>query len=67
MYVCLCKQITSGQIREAVDEGRVGCLRSLVRELGVATQCGKCAQCAREVVNSCQCAEAAVAEPQMAV
>ena len=53
MYVCLCKNITSSQIRDAVETGRAGCLRSLARELGVATQCGKCARCAREVVDSC--------------
>lgn len=72
MYVCLCKNITSSQIRNAVETGRAGCIRSLARELGVATQCGKCARCAREVVESCsrEIAPAAVPElvqPQAAV
>lgn len=68
MYICLCKNVTSNQIRAAVDEGRVGCIRTLARELGVATQCGKCAQCARKVVDSCVCAKATSApEPQLAV
>lgn len=70
MYVCLCKNITSNQIRNAVETGRAGCLRSLARELGVATQCGKCARCAREVVDSCArdtIAAASLAEPQAAV
>lgn len=70
MYVCLCKNITSSQIRDAVETGRAGCLRSLARELGVATQCGKCARCAREVVDSCArdtLVSASPAQPQAAV
>ncbi|BAZ95127.1 hypothetical protein TspCOW1_30490 [Thiohalobacter sp. COW1] len=70
MYVCLCKNITSSQIRDAVETGRAGCVRSLARELGVATQCGKCARCARELVDSCarSAVEAApAAQPQVAV
>ncbi|AJD47803.1 bacterioferritin-associated ferredoxin [Isoalcanivorax pacificus W11-5] len=50
MYVCLCKGITDGQIREAVDQG-CDSLRDLRRELGVASQCGKCARQARGVIR----------------
>lgn len=50
MYVCVCKAVTDGQIREAVDQGccTMRCLRN---ELGVATQCGRCAVTAREVLD----------------
>ena len=50
MYVCLCKAVTDSQIREAVAEGatRFGQLR---KDLGLATQCGKCGILAREVFN----------------
>ena len=51
MYVCVCKGVTCGEIRSAVSEQGVGSLRELSRHLGVATQCGKCASCARRVLN----------------
>lgn len=41
MYVCLCKGITDTQIRAAVENGSQS-MRQLNRELGVASQCGKC-------------------------
>ena len=50
MIVCLCKQVSCRDIRAAADNG-VGSLRDLSRMLGVATQCGKCAQCARGILQ----------------
>jgi len=50
MYVCLCESVTDGQIREAIYEGC--CSYREVREtLGVASQCGKCACLAKQVVR----------------
>ncbi len=48
MYVCLCKAVTDNQIREAVQNGatQFGQVR---KELGLASQCGKCGILAREV------------------
>lgn len=51
MYVCLCKGVTCSTIRSAVNEQGVASLRELSRNLGVATQCGKCAHSARQVLN----------------
>lgn len=51
MYVCVCKGITCGQIRAAVTEGEVSHVRDLSRQFGLATQCGKCAQSARGIVE----------------
>ncbi len=51
MYVCVCKGITCGQIRSAVAEGGVQHVRDLSQRYGLATQCGKCAQCARGIVQ----------------
>lgn len=50
MYVCVCKGITDHQIKAAVTEGAtsVGRLR---KHLGVASQCGKCACVAREIID----------------
>lgn len=50
MYVCLCKCVTDCQIREAVCEGACS-MRELRACLGVATQCGRCAQHARRVLK----------------
>jgi bacterioferritin-associated ferredoxin len=50
MYVCLCQGVTDGQIREAIYDGC--CSYRDVREtLGVASQCGKCACLAKQVVR----------------
>ena len=50
MYVCICKQITCGQIRAAASEG-IDNVRDLKQQLGVASQCGKCAGCARGILK----------------
>lgn len=51
MYVCLCNGITDGQIREAALERGCDNLRDLRRELGVGSQCAKCARHARQVLR----------------
>ena len=50
MYVCLCKGVTDHQIRAELQQG-ADTLRDISRRLGVATQCGKCAGCARQVIR----------------
>ncbi|MHB1142904.1 MAG: bacterioferritin-associated ferredoxin [Sulfuricaulis sp.] len=50
MYVCVCKCVTDGDIREAVCEGACS-MRELRMCLGVATQCGRCARHARQVLE----------------
>ncbi|HKQ26670.1 MAG TPA: (2Fe-2S)-binding protein [Burkholderiales bacterium] len=50
MYVCLCNGITESQIREAVDGGARS-LSELHLCLGVASCCGRCADCAEEVLH----------------
>ncbi len=50
MYVCLCNGITENQIRDAVGDGARS-LRELRFRLGVASCCGKCADCAQQVVR----------------
>ncbi|HCP55456.1 MULTISPECIES: bacterioferritin-associated ferredoxin [Pseudomonas] len=50
MYVCLCEGVTDGKIREAIYDGC--CSYRDVREAtGVASQCGKCACLAKQVVR----------------
>ncbi len=50
MYVCLCNGITEGQIRDAVAGG-ASSLLALRLELGVASSCGCCADCAQQVID----------------
>lgn len=55
MYVCICHAVTDRDIRRAAERGATH-LRDLSRELKVATQCGRCARCARECLNAARCA-----------
>jgi bacterioferritin-associated ferredoxin len=50
MYVCLCKGITDGQIRSAVENGAT--IREIRDQLGVMTECGKCACITRDIVKA---------------
>ncbi len=50
MYICICKGITDRQIRQAVNDGAAS-LKDLRKQLGVASQCGKCACLATNVIN----------------
>ena len=50
MYVCLCHGVTDRKIREAADNG-VTSMRQLGKELGVGTQCGRCACTARQILR----------------
>ncbi|HUU73428.1 MAG TPA: bacterioferritin-associated ferredoxin [Burkholderiales bacterium] len=50
MYVCLCNGVTEHQIRDAVSDGAVS-LHDLRNSLGVASCCGRCADCAQEIIE----------------
>ncbi|MED5593536.1 (2Fe-2S)-binding protein [Janthinobacterium sp. P210006] len=60
MIVCVCNNISDREIRQAVDLG-LSSMAELRRDLGVATCCGKCHTCAREVLNDHLSATATVA------
>ena len=49
MIVCVCRRVSDHQIRQAAAEGAVS-LECLQFELGVATQCGRCADWATQVL-----------------
>ncbi len=66
MYVCLCVGVTDGQIRDAIYEGC--CSYKEVRTAtNVASQCGKCAclakQVVRETLTELQVSQAALPYP----
>ena len=52
MYVCVCNAITDREIRNAVSLGATS-LADLQATLGVATNCGRCGDCARDVLAEC--------------
>jgi bacterioferritin-associated ferredoxin len=62
MYVCICKGITDRDIRDAASRG-ARTLKDLRRDLGVASDCGKCAGCARDVL--CEARSDATLAPQL--
>lgn len=66
MYVCLCLGVTDHQIRDAIFEGCCS-YRDVHTTLGVASQCGKCAclakQVVRETLSEVQSSQAALASP----
>ena len=49
MIVCVCRRVSDRQIREAVAAG-ADSLEHLQIDLGVAMQCGRCADCATRVL-----------------
>ena len=53
MYICVCNGITDAEIRDCVRQGAC-CMADLQRELGVATQCGRCASYAHQIVGEHQ-------------
>lgn len=58
MIVCVCRGVSD---REIARYARAGMdFEDIQFELGVATQCGQCESCAREIVAQCQQAVAAL-------
>lgn len=52
MYVCVCKAVTEKQLNAAVRAGARN-LRALRKELGITSDCGRCAQFAHECLRNC--------------
>lgn len=50
MYVCVCNRVSDKDIKTAVIQG-ADSLETLGKELNVATCCGRCADCARQVIH----------------
>ena len=48
MYICICKAVTDGQIRSAVEDG-VTSMSGLRESLGCTGQCGKCGKHVKQI------------------
>ena len=58
MYVCICNGITEKQVRQAAESG-IASLWDLQKELGVASNCGKCGETAVEIMRETRNAQRA--------
>jgi len=63
MIVCVCRRVSDREIARHAHAGMD--FDAIQFELGVATQCGQCESCARDVVAQC-CATQPVAAIQLA-
>ena len=54
MYVCICNSVTDRDIRKATDNG-VRTMKELSDQLRVATCCGRCAECANNILQQTTC------------
>jgi bacterioferritin-associated ferredoxin len=50
MYVCICNAVTERQVRECARDGACS-LEELALQLGVGAGCGRCRDCAAELLN----------------
>jgi bacterioferritin-associated ferredoxin len=53
MYICLCNAVTEREVRECAGRGATS-LDDLTRQLGVGAGCGRCRECAMEVLEEMQ-------------
>ena len=59
MYICLCNAITEKAVRECARKGACS-LEQLSSELGVGAGCGRCCECAKEVLRDVHGEQAAL-------
>ncbi len=50
MYVCVCQAVTERQIHQAARDG-AKTIKDLRRDLGVTSECGRCATCAKQCLR----------------
>jgi bacterioferritin-associated ferredoxin len=62
MYICICNAITEKAVRECARQGACS-VDQLAFELGVGSGCGRCRDCANEVLREVQAAEALTLSP----
>jgi bacterioferritin-associated ferredoxin len=50
MYICICNAVTERQVKESASDG-VRSLDELTAKLGVGAGCGRCRECATELLR----------------
>jgi bacterioferritin-associated ferredoxin len=64
MYICICNAVTLRQVEECARTG-ADSIDALTRELGVGAGCGRCRECAEDVLRGC-CKDANREAPALA-
>ena len=62
MYICICNAITQRQVEESAQAG-IRSVDELASSLGVGTGCGRCRECAKDLLReacSALCPQAAL-------
>ena len=57
MYICICNAITEKAVRDCVRQGACS-VDQLAFQLGVGSSCGRCRDCANQVLREVQATEA---------
>ena len=60
MYICICNAVTEKAVRECAQNG-VCSIDELAFELGVGAGCGRCRDCATEVLREARASESLAA------
>jgi bacterioferritin-associated ferredoxin len=60
LYICICNAITEKAVRECAQQGACS-VDQLATELGVGSGCGRCRDCASEVLRDVHASEALAA------
>lgn len=60
MYVCICNAVTEKAVRECASQG-ARCVEDLTSALGVAAGCGRCRECAVDLLRGLQACDQDVA------
>ena len=63
MYVCICNAVTERQVQECAQAG-VCSVDELALELGVGAGCGRCRDCAEDIIRCAQNERLAAASPE---
>ena len=50
MYICICNAITQRQVEECARSGSAASVEDLTSQLGVGAGCGRCRECAAELL-----------------
>ncbi len=66
MFVCICHGVTDRDIRNAAADG-VCSLDGLGEELKVGTCCGRCSDCASQILHETAAAGVEIPQPVVAI
>lgn len=64
MFVCICHGVSDKTIEKSIENGATT-MKQLRQELKVTSQCGKCTQCTKKVLNR-KLMQIAEPQPQVA-